>query len=159
MELIWLGLSIKNFSFEPIEGLAKRIHAEGLGLTIHTGEATNADEMWEVVTKLKPNRIGHVIACVHDANLMAYLREHRIVLETCPTSNLKTKSVKDLDEMRFNYQTLLEHQVPFTINTDGPILQKTTLPKEYEMLIESHILTMEQAQAANQLAHEVSFIK
>ncbi|MQW23250.1 MULTISPECIES: adenosine deaminase [unclassified Lactococcus] len=149
----------KNFSFEPIEGLAKRIHAEGLGLTIHTGEATNADEMWEVVTKLKPNRIGHGIACVHDENLMAYLREHRIVLETCPTSNLKTKSVKDLDEMRFNYQTLLEHRVPFTINTDGPILQKTTLPKEYEMLIENHILTMDQAQAANQLAHEVSFIK
>ena len=149
----------KNFSFDDLAGLSKRIHAEGLGLTIHTGEATNADEMWEVVQKLHPNRIGHGIASVHDEHLMTYLREHQIVLETCPTSNLKTKSVRDLDEMRQNYQTLLANGVPFTINTDGPILQNTTLPKEYAMLLENEILTLEQAQAANRLAHDVSFIR
>ncbi|PCR99873.1 adenosine deaminase family protein [Lactococcus fujiensis] len=149
----------QNFSFAPLEKMAQNIHAEGLGLTIHTGEATEAEEMWEVVTKLKPNRIGHGIASVHDLKLMDYLREHQIVLETCPTSNLKTKSVQNIDEMRFNYRTLLEHQVPFTINTDGPILQNTTLPKEFEMLLENHILTLNEAKSANQLAHDVSFIK
>lgn len=147
-----------NFSFDDLAGLAKRIHAEGLGLTIHTGEATNADEMWEVVQKLKPNRIGHGIAAVHDEQLMAYLAEHNIILETCPSSNLQTRAVADLDEMRENYATLIAHKVPFTINTDGPILQNTTLPKEYAMLIDNDILTFEQAKKCNQLAHAYSFI-
>ncbi len=149
----------KNFSFDDLTSLSKRIHAEGLGLTIHTGEATNADEMWEVVTKLKPDRIGHGIASVHDEQLMTYLAEHDIVLETCPTSNLKTKSVRNLDEMRENYAVLLAHQVPFTINTDGPILQNTTLPKEYTMLLDHNILTLEEAKACNRLAHRASFIR
>ncbi|MFC4652473.1 adenosine deaminase [Lactococcus nasutitermitis] len=148
-----------NFSFDDLTGLSKRIHAEGLGLTIHTGEATDVNEMWEVVEKLKPNRIGHGIASVHDEHLMTYLAEHEIVLETCPTSNLKTQAVKDLDEMRENYHTLLKHHVPFTINTDGPILQNTTLPKEYELLMSNDILTLEEAAMANELAHKVSFIR
>ena len=153
------GPIAKDFSFDALEGIAKRIHAEGLGLTIHTGEATNADEMWEVVTKLKPHRIGHGIASVHDAQLMAYLSEHQIILETCPSSNLQTQSVKDMDEMRENYRTLLSHHVPFTINTDGPILQNTTLPKEYQMLLDHKILTFEEAKTANELAHRATFIR
>lgn len=148
-----------RFAFDDLVDLSQRIHAEGLGLTIHTGEATDASEMWEVVTKLKPNRIGHGIASVHDEQLMAYLAEHQIVLETCPTSNLKTKSVKNLEEMQKNYSTLLEHQVPFTINTDGPILQNTSLPKEYNMLLENKILTFDQAEKINQLAHNSTFIR
>jgi len=149
----------KNFSIDDLTGLSKRIHAEGLGLTIHTGEATDTDEMWEVVTKLRPDRIGHGIAAVHDEQLMTYLREHEIVLETCPSSNLKTQTVANLDEMHHNYQILLEHEVPFTINTDGPILQNTTLPREYQMLMDQGILSFKQAQEINARAHAVSFIK
>ena len=148
-----------DFSFDDLAGLAKRIHAEGLGLTIHTGEATNADEMWQVVEKLRPNRIGHGIACVHDEQLMSFLSEHNILLETCPSSNLQTRAVKDLDEMKANYAALLDHKVPFTINTDGPILQNTTLPKEYLMLLDNGILTLDQAKKCNQLAHAYSFIR
>ncbi|MDR0297389.1 MAG: amidohydrolase family protein [Streptococcaceae bacterium] len=148
-----------KFSVDDLSGLAKRIHAEGLGLTIHTGEATDADEMWEVVTKLHPDRIGHGIACVHDAHLMEYLSEHQIVLETCPSSNFQTKSVKDMNEMRQNYRTLLDNHVPFTINTDGPILQNTTLPKEYQMLLDNEILTFDEAKKINTRAHAVTFIK
>ncbi|MFV0556934.1 MAG: adenosine deaminase [Lactovum sp.] len=149
----------KGFQISDLEGLSRRIHAEGLGLTIHTGEATDASEMWEVVQKLKPNRIGHGIACVHDEDLRNYLRDHQIVLETCPSSNLQTLAVKDLEEMKSNYEILLRDKVPFTINTDGPILQNTTLPKEYQMLLDHQILTEAQVLEINQRAHAVSFIK
>ncbi|MDR0299083.1 MAG: amidohydrolase family protein [Streptococcaceae bacterium] len=148
-----------KFSIDDIAGLSKRIHAEGLGLTIHTGEATKADEMWEVVQKLRPNRIGHGVAAVHDENLMKFLVDHNIILETCPSSNLQTLAVKDLEEMKFNYRTLIDHGVPFTINTDGPILQNTTLPKEYQMLLDNNILTLEEAKAANARSHVATFIK
>ncbi|WP_460022977.1 adenosine deaminase family protein [Lactovum odontotermitis] len=149
----------ENFRLDDLTGLAKRIHAEGMGLTIHTGEATDADEMWEVVQKLKPNRIGHGIASVHDEQLMAYLAAHNIILETCPSSNLQTLAVKNLEEMKSNYQILLENGVPFTINTDGPILQNTTLPKEYQMLLDNDILTEAQIMEINARAHAASFIR
>lgn len=149
----------KNFRISDLVGLAKRIHAEGLGLTIHTGEATDAEEMWEVVQKLKPNRIGHGIASVHDEHLRDFLRDHNIVLETCPSSNLQTLAVKDLDEMKSNYQILIRDGVPFTINTDGPILQNTTLPKEYQMLLDNKILTEQQIIEINHRAHAASFIR
>ncbi|HEY0221598.1 adenosine deaminase family protein [Lactovum miscens] len=148
-----------NFSIDDITGLANRIHAEGLGLTIHTGEATKADEMWEVVQKLRPDRIGHGVAAVHDEDLMKFLVDHNIILETCPSSNLQTLAVKDLEEMKFNYRTLVEHGVPFTINTDGPILQNTTLPKEYQLLLDNEILTLEELKAANARSHAATFIK
>lgn len=148
-----------NFSIDDITGLANRIHAEGLGLTIHTGEATKADEMWEVVQKLRPDRIGHGVAAVHDEDLMKFLVDHNIILETCPSSNLQTLAVKDLEEMKFNYRTLVEHGVPFTINTDGPILQNTTLPKEYQLLLDNEILTLGELKAANARSHAATFIK
>jgi len=131
----------------------------GLGITIHTGEATNLDEMWEIVKILKPDRVGHGIACIHDTKLMKHLVDHHIVLETCPTSNLLTKLIKNHKEMKHLYQTLLRHRVPFTINTDGPEMQMISLRGEYAMLLEKNILTQKQLLEANATATKASFIK
>jgi len=40
-------------------------------VTVHTGEATNVDEMWEAIEVLKPDRIGHGIASVLDQKVDA----------------------------------------------------------------------------------------
>jgi adenosine deaminase len=124
--------------FQPkhIAPIVREAKAAGLGVTVHTGEATNVDEMWEAIHELSPDRIGHGIACINDEKLMQHLKDHHIVLETCPTSNLHTKLVKDMDEMRHIYQTMKQHEVPFTINTDGPEMQRISLKKEYEKLLE-----------------------
>ncbi len=147
-------------SFKPadIKHLVKQAKDAGLGVTIHTGEATNVDEMWQVVEELKPDRIGHGIACVEDTALMKVLHINNIVLETCPTSNLNTKFIKDFDHMRSIYKALKENQVPFTINTDGPEMQLTSLKAEYYKLLKNNILTQEDLLASNQIAHEASFI-
>lgn len=147
-------------SFEPknIAHLVEDAKSHGLGVTIHTGEATDAQEMWEVLKWLKPDRIGHGIACVHDPKLMEHLTEHHIVLETCPTSNLNTKLVRDLDHMRNIYATLKRHQVPFTINTDGPEMQLISLIKEFHKLYREDILGEEDLLKANQTATHASFI-
>ena len=148
-------------AFRPknIKHMVKDARDYGLGVTVHTGEATNIDEMWEAIRELKPNRIGHGIACVKDKKLMKYLKDHKIVLETCPTSNMNTKLIKDFDEMRMIYRTIIDNGILFTINTDGPEMQLISLRKEYEKLLDNAILTKEELLKANEIAHKASFIQ
>lgn len=148
-------------AFEPkqVQDLVEQARKAGLGITIHTGEATGIEEMWEVVELLRPSRIGHGFACVKDEKLMARLVKENIVLETCPTSNLNTKLLSGFDEMREMYATLKKNKVKFTINTDGPEMQLISLRAEYAKLIEHNILTPEDLLEANRIASEVSFIK
>lgn len=147
--------------FRPrdIKHLVEEARAAGLGITIHTGEATGVEEMWEVLHELKPDRIGHGILCIQDPKLMQHLVEHNIVLETCPTSNLNTKTVKDIEGLRQIYTTLKENHVPFTVNTDGPEMQCISLRGEYQKLLENGILNEEDILRANDIASQASFIK
>lgn len=148
----------RMFRPKDIASIVKEAQDAGLGVTIHTGEATDVSEMWETVNELHPNRIGHGIACIQDEKLMAYLKDNNIALETCPTSNLHTKLIKDLSEMKQVYKTLKDHGVPFTINTDGPEMQRISLKKEFEKLLDNDILTQEDILKANETAKNVSFI-
>ncbi|MGA8164914.1 MAG: hypothetical protein WB791_07825 [Waddliaceae bacterium] len=148
----------RSFSPSSIKPIIENVRKHGMNVTIHTGEATDTKEMWEVIEQLKPDRIGHGIASIHDKSLMRYLADRHIVLETCPTSNLNTRLIRDFDHMRTVYQTLKEHKVPFTINTDGPEMQKISLRKEFEKLLKENILTQEDILHANKVAAEASFI-
>ncbi|NMB57393.1 adenosine deaminase, partial [Candidatus Beckwithbacteria bacterium] len=132
---------------------------ENLGTTFHTGEATGIDEMWEVVEEIKPDRIGHGLACVQDKALMEKIAKEEIVLENCPTSNLQTGVVKDYGQMREIFAKFQEYKIKFTINTDGPELQKTNLKEEYRRLLENEVLTQDDLLACNQIARQATFIK
>lgn len=156
---IQLNEQSKNFKPKDIEHLIKDARSHGLGITIHTGEATNTDEMWEVVNLFKPERIGHGIASVKDPELLKYLAQNKIILETCPTSNMNTRLIKNFDHMRSIYQKFKEYNVPFTINTDGPEMQLISLRKEFKKLLKENILTREDLLKANMIASEASFIK
>ena len=119
---------------------------------------TGADEMWEVVKKLSPDRIGHGIRCVDDPKLMDFLREKSITLEVCPLSNLQTSAVKDWDELTSVIQTLVKLQVPFTINSDGPELLGTSVKEEFEVLLEKNIMTKEDVIRCNEVAQKATFV-
>jgi adenosine deaminase len=149
-----------SLAFRPgdIADIVEEARYNGLGITVHTGESIDVTEMWDVIRQLKPSRIGHGIACIHDEKLMEHLRDHHIVLETCPTSNLNTQLVKDYDHMRLIYNAIVHHQVPFTINTDGPEMQRISLKSEYGKLVSHQILTDEQLLMANETAKKASFI-
>jgi adenosine deaminase len=149
----------KKFNPKDIAEPVRLAHEAGLGVTIHTGEATGVDEMWAVIEQLKPQRIGHGIACVQDKKLMERLIADHIVLENCPSSNLHTSTIKNYDEMRQIFKTFLENGIQFTINTDGPALLNTTLKEEYEKLLENNILSPEQLLKCNEIATKASFIK
>lgn len=149
----------RNFRPRDIADLIQEAKSYGLGITIHTGEATGTDEMWEVIEELGPDRIGHGIASIHDPKLMKYLADNKIVLETCPISNLNTKIVKDFHELRHIYKRLKKYHVLFTVNTDGPEMQLTSLRKVYMLLYRENILSAEDLILSNETAKKASFIK
>lgn len=149
----------RNFRPRDISDLIAEARKQGLGVTIHTGEATSPEEMWEVLEELKPDRIGHGIVSAKDPELMKALSKNNIVLETCPISNLNTKLIKDFKEMQEIYRAFKEHNVLFTINTDGPEMQLITLRKVFTKLYLEKVLTKEDLLKANEVAGKASFIK
>src|SRR5690349_3071623 len=114
------------------EDLFEKARRAGLKCTVHTGETkgTGAEGVMAVVERLKPHRIGHGIRAAYDETAMRLLRERDVVLELCPTSNLHTKAVEGLDELRHIIKTFWDRRVKFTINTDGPYLLETDMRRE-----------------------------
>ena len=81
------------------------------------------------MTALKPDRIRHGIAAVGDPDLLAELADKQIVLDVCPTSNLRTKSVGSLAEHPL--PALIAAGVSCTVNTDDPAMFGTDLGREH----------------------------
>jgi adenosine deaminase len=105
--------------------------AAGLHSVPHAGESTGPETIWDSLRHLGAERIGHGIAAVLDPKLMEYLAAKGVVLEVCPTSNVRTKSVLSLAEHPL--PALVEAGVPVTINSDDPPMFDTTLNQEYEV--------------------------
>ncbi len=105
--------------------------AAGLHSVPHAGESTGSATIWDAINHLGAERIGHGITAVHDERLLAYLREHAIPLEICPTSNVCTRSVASLAEHPL--PALVAAGVLVSINSDDPPMFSTTLTNEYEV--------------------------
>jgi adenosine deaminase len=142
------------------EDLFDRARKAGLKCTVHTGETkgTGAEGVMSVLERLKPHRIGHGIRAAYDETAMKMLRERDVVLELCPTSNLHTKAVEGLDELRHIIKTFWDRRVKFTINTDGPYLLETDMRREIELVERNSILTPEQVDQTLAWARQSSFI-
>lgn len=138
----------------------QRAKAAGLGTTIHTGETgdTCSAGMQAVLKQLKPDRIGHGIRAAYCQETMDMLIDSGTILEICPTSNLHTRAVSSLDEMKHILGVFWEKKVPFTINTDGTYFCKTNLQREFSILKEGSILSPEQLDYIRKFAFEASFL-
>ena len=153
------GPQADNFSFKDYKKMFARARRAGLHITVHSGEVPNADDMWEALEHIKPDRIGHGIRAAYDVPLMRELAKRGTVLEICPLSNIATKAVKDLEEMRFILRTLVAHNVQFCINTDWPeIIEDCHLKRQFRFALEEGLLTEKELRAANKTAFQASFI-
>jgi adenosine deaminase len=140
--------------------LFRRARAAGLGVTIHTGETplTGPAGMLAVLESWQPQRIGHGIAASESDELMAKLAERRTVLEICPSSNLRTRVVKDVEEMGRKLRIFGERGVRVTINTDGPYLLGTHLRQEFDLLLGAGAVNDAQAKGYIEAARAATFI-
>jgi aminodeoxyfutalosine deaminase len=105
--------------------------AAGLHSVPHAGESTGPETIWEALRHLGAERIGHGIAAAQDEKLMEYLAATGVVLEVCPTSNVRTRSVPSLNDHPL--PELVKSGVTVTINSDDPPMFDTTLGQEYEV--------------------------
>jgi adenosine deaminase len=119
--------------------------AEGLRSVPHAGESTGPQTVWDALTHLGAERIGHGIAAARDPELLGYLRDHAIPLEVCPTSNVRTRSVPSLAEHPL--PALVAAGVPVTINSDDPPMFATTLNNEYA--VAAQLLALDAAGVAD----------
>jgi aminodeoxyfutalosine deaminase len=102
----------------------------GLHLHAHAGETTGPASVWQAL-EIGAERIGHGIHAAGDPALLQYLRLHRIPLEICVTSNVRTASVPSLD--RHPIRALYEAGVPLILNTDDPGLFRCSLESEFDL--------------------------
>jgi adenosine deaminase len=146
-------IGVSRAQFAPHFAKAR---AAGLHSVPHAGESTGPETVWEAIRYLGAERIGHGIAAARDPELLGYLAGAGIALEVCPTSNVRTRSVRSLAEHPL--PALVAAGVPVTINSDDPPMFSTTLNDEY--LIAAELLGLDQAGVADlaRAAVEASFL-
>jgi adenosine deaminase len=120
---------------------------ENLRFTIHAGEAFGLPSIWEAVHPCGCDRLGHGVRIVDDitvagdgsvelGRLASYVRDRRIPLELCPTSNVQTGAAASIVEHPFGLLASLGFRV--TINTDNRLMSDTSMTKETALLAEAH---------------------
>lgn len=126
-------------------GVFRRAKEAGFHLAPHAGERCGPDEVWSAIVDLGAERIGHGIRSVEDAKLVKYLRDHRIPLEVCPTSNVMTGIVPSIDEHPVG--EMLSNGLIIVLNSDDPTLFATDLTSEYYLVAET--LQLDRAEVIN----------
>jgi aminodeoxyfutalosine deaminase len=101
----------------------------GLRSVPHAGETTGPATIWAALHDLGAERIGHGTSCTADPALVEYLAEHRIPLEVCPTSNVRTRQVPSI--AAHPVRRMLDQGLVVTLNTDDPPMFGATLEGEY----------------------------
>jgi adenosine deaminase len=146
------------FRFSDYRDLFEECRRAGLGVTVHAGETGGPEEVREAIEALEPTRIGHGVKSAYDPTVMGMLRERGIVLEVCPSSNLTTRVVRNVAEMRFILRSFVDNAVPFALSTDGPEMLRTHLREELALLLRTEMMTLEEIGHAIETAHAASFL-
>lgn len=99
--------------------------------TVHAGEVDGAHSIADSIHYLGAQRIGHGTNLFEDESLYNYVIDRQIGLEICLTSNMQTKSVKNIE--KHPIKSYINKNVAVTINTDSTLISGTTLSQEYEL--------------------------
>jgi len=106
----------------------------GLHIVAHAGEEVGPESIMEAIDLCFAERIGHGTSAIYDRKVMNILRDRKIPLEVCVTSNVFTKKyVCDYSEHPIG--KFIEHGIPVTVNTDDPTLFGIGLNQEIDNLI------------------------
>jgi aminodeoxyfutalosine deaminase len=112
----------------------ERARAAGLHSVPHAGETTGPQTVWDSLSLLQAERIGHGTSSAQDPALLRHLAETGVPLEVCPSSNIATRAVPTLDEHPI--RAFRDAGVVVTVNSDDPPMFGTTLNREYAIAAE-----------------------
>ncbi|KAK7810210.1 hypothetical protein U0070_010374 [Myodes glareolus] len=145
-----LGLDLSG---DPTVGQAKdflepllEAKRTGLKLALHLAEIPDKKKETQMLLDLLPDRIGHgtFLNSSEGGSLghVDFVRQHRIPLELCLTSNIKSQTVPSYDQHHFGFWYSIAH--PSVICTDDKGVFSTNLSQEYQLAAETFNLTPSQ---------------
>ncbi len=123
------------------------VRHESFHLTIHAGESFGLPSIWEALQFCGAERLGHGVRIVDDitvlpdgqvalGRLAAYVRDRRVPLEMCPTSNVHTGAAASIEAHPFDLLRRLRFRV--TVNTDNRLMSGVSLSSEFAALDAVH---------------------
>ena len=145
-----------GYPIEPHVPAYEFARANNLYRTAHAGEAAGARSVWETLRLLDPSRIGHGVRSTEDAALVHFLREQRIHLEVCPSSNLQTNVYREMEEHALD--ALYRAGLSVGISTDARTITDITLEREYQNMRDTFGWTNNEFLQCNLNAIEAAFI-
>lgn len=104
------------------------VRDNNINTTIHAGEAYGPLSIAQAIHVCGAHRIGHGVRLREDGDLLHYVIDHRIPLECCPSSNVQTGAVKDLE--LHPLKLYFDLGVRVTVNTDNRLITDTSMSKE-----------------------------
>jgi adenosine deaminase len=116
---------------------------ENFHITIHAGEGFGLPSIWEALQWCGAERLGHGVRIADDirvgpdgalslGRLASYVRDRRIPLEMCPTSNVQTGAARSISEHPIGLLRQLSFRV--TVNTDNRLMSGVCLSSEFAAL-------------------------
>ncbi len=118
------------------------LRRENFHFTIHAGEAFGLPSIWEAIQWCGTDRLGHGVRIVDDiapdgslGRLAQYVRDKRIPLEMCPSSNVQTGAAKSIAEHPIG--ELRRRHFRVTVNTDNRLMSATSMTREMALLVEA----------------------
>ncbi|MFJ9416588.1 adenosine deaminase [Streptomyces sp. NPDC101227] len=122
------------------------LRAANSHITIHAGEVVGLPSIQEAVQRCGAHRLGHGVRIADDitvaadgsvtlGRLASYVRDHRIALEVCPTSNLQTGAASSYAEHPIDLLRRLKFRV--CVNTDNRLVSGTTMTQEFQHLTDT----------------------
>jgi adenosine deaminase len=139
----------------PYRAVVDRAAASGVHLVHHAGETAGADSVREALDVGRAERIGHGIRSLEDPKLVARLRDERVPLEVCPSSNVILGLVPSL--AAHPLPELVEAGLVVTLNTDIPAITGRTLSAEYAAVRDTFGCTDEELARFAHAAVDASF--
>lgn len=133
-----------------------KVRDAGLNVTIHAGEADDCSSIWDSILLLGATRIGHGCAAVDDPELMNYMINNSIAIESCLNSNYQTGTVKSL--ANHPLKTFLQQGITVSVNTDDPAVENIEISDEYEAAKTQLKLTDNQLTLLQKNAIEMAFL-
>jgi adenosine deaminase len=122
------------------------LRRENAHFTIHAGEAFGLPSIWEAIQWCGAERLGHGVHIMDDITreadgsvrlgaLAAYIRDRRVPLEMCPSSNVQTGAAQSIATHPIGLLRTLGFRV--TVNTDNRLMSHTSMSKEMYLLSEA----------------------
>ncbi|MBK3563446.1 adenosine deaminase [Streptomyces sp. MBT62] len=150
--------------FPPADHLAafEHLRRESVPFTIHAGEAHGLPSIHQALQVCGAQRIGHGVRITEDivdgklGRLAGWVRDRRIALEMCPTSNLQTGAATSIAEHPITALKNLGFRV--TLNTDNRLVSGTTMTREMSLLVEEAGWTVEDLRTVTVNALKSAFI-